>query len=333
MPDISQSSWAESDAGNTATPPNGWPENQAPSTVNDCARMMMGAIKRFWTRVNPVAASGGAANAYTLTPGVALPAYVTGEVYSFRANHANTGAATLNISGLGAKAIKRYASGAKADLAAGELQSGQPVQVCYDGTDMVLHSPSGAGALSSSELTTTLNATTLQQGVHSLYLVSGKPNATNGPAIHATESATHKVPIAGYGFDSAVEETMWFEALLPKSYNGGTIACRPFWGAAAGTAGQGVAWGFSARLYGDGEDWDQAPGSEVVVTDTLTNLNKEQIGAASGALTPAGTLSGAPKRLRLKVARKVANAADTLAADAILEGVLILFTISAKDDA
>ena len=333
MPDISQSSWAESDASNTATPPNGWPENQAPSTVNDCARMMMGAIKRFWNRVNPATASGGAANAYTLTPGVALAAYVTGEVYAFRANHANTGAATLNISGLGAKAIKRYAAGAKAELAAGDLQSGQPVQLCYDGTDMVLQSPSGAGAVSSAELAATLNATALQQGVHSLYLVSGKPNATNGPSIHAAETATNKVPITGYAFDTAVEESTWFEALLPKSYSGGTIACRPFWGASAGTAGQGVAWGFSARLYGDGEDWDQAPGTEVVVTDTLTNTGREQICAASGALTPAGTLSGAPKRLRLKVARKVANAADTLAADAILQGVLILFTINAKDDA
>lgn len=333
MPDISQSSWAESDAANTAAPPNGWPENQAPSTVNDCARMMMGAIKRFWTRINPAAASAGAGSAYTLTPAVALAAYVTGEIYSFRANHTNGGPATLNISGLGAKAIKRYVAGAKADLAAGDLQSGQPVQVCYDGTDMVLQSPTGAGALSSSELAGALDATTLQQGVHSLYLVSGKPNLADGPSVYGAETATHKVPVTGYAFDAAVEESLWFEALLPKSYDGGTIACQPFWGAAGGTTGQGVAWGFSARLYGDGEDWDQAPGSEVVVTDTLSSAGREQIGPVSAALTPAGTLTGAPKRLRLKVARKVADAADTLAADAILQGVLILYTIAAKDDA
>jgi hypothetical protein len=330
MPDISQSSWAESDASNTAAPPNGWPENQAPSTVNDCARMMMGAIKRFWNRINPVAASGGAAGAYTLTPAAPLAGYVAGEVYSFRANHTNTGAATLNISGLGAKAIRRYAGGAKAELTAGDLQSGQPVQVCYDGTDMVLHSPTGAGAVSPAELTSTLDSTALQQGVHSLYLVSGKASGTNGPAVYAAETATNKVPVTGYAFDAAVEESLWFEALLPKSYNGGAIKCQPFWGAASGTGG--VAWGFSARLYTDGDLWDQAAGAEVVVTDTA-GAGEERIGAASGDLTPAGTLSGTPKRLRLKVARKVADAADTLAADAILQGVLILFTVNAKDDA
>ncbi|MBX6322979.1 MAG: hypothetical protein IRY94_14210, partial [Rhodospirillaceae bacterium] len=54
MPDISQPTWSETDSANTATPPDGWPENQVPSTVNDCARMMMGAIKRFWNRINPV---------------------------------------------------------------------------------------------------------------------------------------------------------------------------------------------------------------------------------------------------------------------------------------
>ena len=37
--------WSTTPANNNSTPPNGWPEGQAPSTVNDCAREMMAQIK------------------------------------------------------------------------------------------------------------------------------------------------------------------------------------------------------------------------------------------------------------------------------------------------
>lgn len=37
--------WSTTAASNSATPPDGWPEGQAPSTVNDCAREMMAAIR------------------------------------------------------------------------------------------------------------------------------------------------------------------------------------------------------------------------------------------------------------------------------------------------
>ena len=136
--EVSNSAWNEVDASNNQTPPAGWPEGQASSTVNDCARMMMGALKRWWNRINATYASTGSANAYVLTPTAALAAYVTGEIYSLRANFTNTASATLNISGLGAKTIKKYTAGGKVNLGAGDLVTGQPVQFCYDGTDMVL---------------------------------------------------------------------------------------------------------------------------------------------------------------------------------------------------
>lgn len=37
--------WSTTAASNSSTPPDGWPEGQAPSTVNDCAREMMAAIR------------------------------------------------------------------------------------------------------------------------------------------------------------------------------------------------------------------------------------------------------------------------------------------------
>ncbi len=44
-------SWNTTAGNNNSTPPDGWPEGQAPSTVNDCAREMMAQIK---TMVNNI---------------------------------------------------------------------------------------------------------------------------------------------------------------------------------------------------------------------------------------------------------------------------------------
>lgn len=45
------SSWSPVDESNTSAPPNGWPEGQATNTVNNCGRMMMGAVRRFYDQL------------------------------------------------------------------------------------------------------------------------------------------------------------------------------------------------------------------------------------------------------------------------------------------
>lgn len=42
-------SWSTTPGNNNSAPPDGWPEGQAPSTVNDCARQMMADIKTAYT--------------------------------------------------------------------------------------------------------------------------------------------------------------------------------------------------------------------------------------------------------------------------------------------
>lgn len=49
MADIS--AWSPVDESNTAAPPNGWPEYMQNSMVNNCARAMMGAIRRFYDQL------------------------------------------------------------------------------------------------------------------------------------------------------------------------------------------------------------------------------------------------------------------------------------------
>lgn len=44
-------SWSTTAGSNNAATPNGWPEGQAPSTVNDCARQMMASIRTWYQDV------------------------------------------------------------------------------------------------------------------------------------------------------------------------------------------------------------------------------------------------------------------------------------------
>jgi hypothetical protein len=79
--------------------------------------------------------------ACSLTP--ALASYATGQVVWFKANTANTGAATVNFNSLGAKTIKKVAGGITTDLATNDIRAGQWVAVIYDGTNMQMLSASG----------------------------------------------------------------------------------------------------------------------------------------------------------------------------------------------
>src|SRR3990167_983658 len=80
----------------------------------------------------------GSANAYVLTPTPALTAYAAGITVRVVLNFTNTGAATLNISGLGAKSIKDQAGTA---LVANAMMSGQEADLVYDGTNFILLNP------------------------------------------------------------------------------------------------------------------------------------------------------------------------------------------------
>jgi hypothetical protein len=76
----------------------------------------------------------GAADAYVIAPTPAITAYTTGQRFAFFPDNSNTGASTLAVSGLAAKAIKKGTSA----LASGDIVSGDLVECTYDGTDMIL---------------------------------------------------------------------------------------------------------------------------------------------------------------------------------------------------
>jgi hypothetical protein len=85
--------------------------------------------------VNWCGSAGGTADVITLSPSPAITAYAAGQRFGFIASGANTGAVTVNISGLGAKAITKNGTTA---LAAGNIPSGAVVMIQYDGTQFQL---------------------------------------------------------------------------------------------------------------------------------------------------------------------------------------------------
>ena len=135
--------WSQVDSNNNMAAPNGFPEGMAAGLVNNSARAIMGATKRWYDKANATMTTGGAANAYTLTPLVPLSSYTSGEVFVIVSNHANTGAATLDISGLGVKSITKNSTDA---LDADDINSGQIITLVYDGSKFQLITPAAPAA-------------------------------------------------------------------------------------------------------------------------------------------------------------------------------------------
>lgn len=104
----------------------------APSGINNSARENMAALRRLYGDWNGALTSGGSSNAYTLSPNRTIAAYAAGVNFTFLANHANTGAATLNVSSLGAKDIRDRNGTA---LTGAEIASGGVVEVVYDNSN------------------------------------------------------------------------------------------------------------------------------------------------------------------------------------------------------
>lgn len=139
MSEIQTTDWDSTAANNNQTPPNGWPEGQAPSTVNDCARELMAAVKRWFTRVmgltdaGALVSSAGTSTAITVTYDVAPASLYTGLECGFKVTTTCGADPTLNVNALGAKNIQKFRGG-YVNLQAGDILANQHVKVKYDGT-------------------------------------------------------------------------------------------------------------------------------------------------------------------------------------------------------
>lgn len=114
---------------------------------------------------------------YAGTAGVTATAYTTGTHYTFTANTANTGAASLNVNGLGAKTIVKVVGGVTTTLADNDIRNGQVCDVAYDGTNFQLQSTLGNAGTG----TGTVNSGTATQVAY---------YASTGTAVSSTPAFT-----------------------------------------------------------------------------------------------------------------------------------------------
>jgi microcystin-dependent protein len=127
--------WSKTAANNgTADSSCPFPEGMAPGAVNDGARGLMAAVAKYRDDVSGASLTGGSGAAYTLASSQAFdaPASLGGAQLAFTPHATNSGAATLNVDGLGARPL-RLAPGL--ELPPGTLVQGTPYVVLYNGTD------------------------------------------------------------------------------------------------------------------------------------------------------------------------------------------------------
>lgn len=115
----------------TVDPIVNFAEGQYPSTLNNSNRAVMQRLAQYW-QDQGYGTVAGTADALTLTPLNTLTSYTSGMVYSFKAASSNTTAATLNVSAVGAKAIRKISGGTDVALVAGDIAAAGRYVVVYD---------------------------------------------------------------------------------------------------------------------------------------------------------------------------------------------------------
>ena len=151
--------------------------------------------------------ASGTANALTATTNVTIPALKAGFRFHMLASAANTsGTVTANINGFGAKTIKQVVN-SKVLLGVGSIGADTPLDLLFDGTDLIWMNPPahvrGADIASSGTVnlnnatgdcvdvtgTTTITAITLREGSQSVVRFTGALTLTHGSSLVLPGSA------------------------------------------------------------------------------------------------------------------------------------------------
>ena len=127
------------DASNTAR----FPENMAPSSVNNAARALEGLLARWEKDTNASVVAYGTGNAIRVTPNRTISSLYDGLVMAVELTAANTGAATFQISSLSATTIKKNHD---EDVASGDFEAGQKIVVVYNSDEAVFQLIGGGKA-------------------------------------------------------------------------------------------------------------------------------------------------------------------------------------------
>lgn len=157
------------------------------------------------------------------------------------------------------------------------------------------------------------------------------PRTTAGAATGTFESSTIRAMAVSLDFDEATREHVQFDYQMPKSWDGGTVVPQIIWYATA-TEGD-VIWGVQGRLFDDENNFENAFGTAVEITDTASTATQERvlISSEGSAMTFSGT-PGSEQWGLFQVYRDATATGDDMASDAKLLGIKIHYTTDAGTD-
>jgi hypothetical protein len=230
--------WDATDGNNTDL----WPEGMSGGAINNSGRAMQGLLARHYEDHDSSRTSSGSSNAYAVTSSRTIAALFDGLTLVFTPNFTNTGAATLNLNGIGAKDIVRHNGTA---LTAGDITSAHPVVVVYKQAldDFVMLSMTSMGAASETatgliELATAAEVEALDSSravrASTMHRHPGMPkaggnlNGTGTPAFRTGDYGMGAVTDNGTGdytlaLDTAFNDTNYWVTGFARDGNGSAV--------------------------------------------------------------------------------------------------------------
>src|SRR5688500_14678921 len=112
--------WSKTAASNTVLESVSWAEGMSPAAVNNGARALAAALKK-WQEALGGAITRSGTDTITVTTNGVITALAEGQMLAFTAGGTKTGAATFNPDSVGAQDIKKFTTVGLTALAANDI--------------------------------------------------------------------------------------------------------------------------------------------------------------------------------------------------------------------
>ena len=176
------------------------------------------------------------------------------------------------------------------------------------------------------------------QGTHQIPVMANamlpQSTGTTGCASLNTLVMNSGIELQYLAFDASTQEAAQWSLTMPKKWNGGTITAQFIWIADSASTNN-VVWALQCIAKGSGDDIHGA-GSEWGTAQSVTHANAGSRVVNRSSATSAITIAGTPQKqdtVYFRAYRDAASGSDTLAADALLIGIVITATTDADTDA